>query len=171
MEPTEKKEEPKIIDLPKILLYALELILLILLISYIYFSMIGNKDYKGIYSEHAQKEVIEALFISLKLQNVHDIPYLGITPKIQLYIREDIYFVNSYYLEIVGGTVMIKEGITQDKDIIIRTTKEEILQIIEDEDYIKESLISGRTNIEKTTSDFVLFSKGYPDLFISKNAE
>ncbi len=164
-------KEKKELDVPKILLYILELIVLILIISFIYLSVNGNKDYAGIYSEHAQKQVVESLVTSLKLYQVHEIPYLRITPKIQIYVREDVYFVNAYYLEIIKGEVVIKDGETNEKDIIIRTTKEEILKIVNDSNYIKESLSSGRTVVEKATSDFVLFTKGYPDIFIegSKN--
>ena len=162
------KKEHKTLDFPKIVLYILILFVLILLISFIFPSVNDNKDYIGVYSEHAQKEVIEALVTSLKLYQVHEIPYLGITPKIQIYIREDLYFVNSYYLEIMKGKVMIKDGETAEKDIMIRTTKEEVEKIINDNNYIKDSLSSGRTIVEKATSDFVLFTKGYPDIFIEK---
>ena len=154
----ENNQEKKVLDLPKIFLYVFEVIVLILLISYVYFAMSGNKEYSGVYSEHAQKQIIEALFTSLNLQTIHEIPYL--------YIQQGDYFVNSYYLEVVGGTVEIHDGVISDKDLIIWTTEEEVGKIIENSDYIKESLISGRTNIEKTASDFVLFSKGYPALFI-----
>ena len=164
----EENNEEKILDLPKIFLYIFEVIVLILLLSYIYFSMFGNKDYTGVYSENAQKELIEALFTSLNLQNIHAIPYLGMTPKIQIYIQQGQYFVNSYYLEVVEGNVIISDGVTSNKDIIIWTTEEEIQKVIADKTYIKESLVSGKTSIEKTASDFVLFSKGYPDLFIEK---
>ena len=162
----ENNQEQRVLDVPKIFLYIFEVIVLILLISYVYFAMSGNKEYSGVYSEHAQKQVIEALFTSLNLESIHEIPYLGMTPKIQIYIQQGDYFVNSYYLEVVGGTVEIHDGVISDKDLIIWTTEEEVEKIIGDNNYIKESLISGRTNIEKTASDFVLFSKGYPSLFI-----
>ena len=165
----EVEEEKKVIDLPKILLYFFEIVILALLGSYVYFSMMGNNDYEGVYSDHAQKELIKALFTSLKLQDIHEIPYLKITPKIQIYIQQETFFINSYYLEVKSGEVIIEDGVIQEKDIIIHTTEEEIQKIIEDENYIRESLISGKTNIEKTTSDFILFSKGYPELFISRN--
>ncbi|MFA5071365.1 MAG: hypothetical protein WC511_03290 [Candidatus Pacearchaeota archaeon] len=162
------KKEEKILDLPKIFLYIFEGIILILLLSYIYFSMFGNNQYEGVYSEHIQKELIEALFTSLNLEGIHSIPYLGMNPVIQIYIEENDYFVNSYYLEVIDGAVAINDGLVKDKDIIIWTTEEEILKVMENQTYIKESLVSGRTSIEKASSDFVLFSKGYPDLFINK---
>lgn len=162
------EKEHKILDLPKILLYILELFALILALSFLYFSVKGNNDYTGVYSEHAQKEVIKSLVTSLKLYNVHEIPYTGITPKIQIYITENTHFVNSYYLEIARGSVIIRNGETNDKDIIIKTTEEEVLKTVNNTNYMKESLSSGRTIVEKATSDFVLFTKGYPDIFINK---
>jgi len=164
--PIEKEE--KILDLPKILLYSLELFALILAISFLYLSVNSNQDYSGVYSEHAQKEVIKSLVTSLKLYTVHEIPYTGIIPKIQIYITENTHFVNSYYLEITRGDVIIRNGETNEKDIIIRTTEEEVLKIVDNGDYMKESLSSGKTIVEKATSDFVLFTKGYPDIFINK---
>lgn len=168
MDRTIAEKEHKTLDFPKIVLYILILFVSILLISFIFFPVNDNKDYTGVYSEHAQRVVIESLVTSLKLYQVHEIPYLGITPKIQIYIREDLYFVNSYYLEIISGKVMIKDGEAAEKDIIIRTTKEEVEKIINDNNYMKESLSSGKTIVEKATSDFVLFTKGYPDIFIEK---
>jgi hypothetical protein len=160
-----KGEEKSVWDFPKILLYTLEIIVLCLLISYLYFSIKGNDDYSGFYGENAQKNLIETLFTSLKLETVHSIPYIGTTPKIQIYIEEDKHFVSKYYLEIIKGNVTINSGVTSGSDIIIRTTREEIIKIMENKEYIKESLVSGNTTIEKTTSDFILFSKGYPELF------
>jgi hypothetical protein len=165
----ENYSEKRVLNLPKIFLYIVEIIVVILLVSYVYYSRAGNQEYEGIYSEHSQKKIIEALFTSLKLQDIHEIPYLNLAPIIQIHIEQDKHFVNSYYLKIIKGEVQIKNGITSEKDIIIRTTIEEIEKIMENQDYIKESLISGRTEIEKTASDFVLFSKGYPNLFIKKD--
>jgi hypothetical protein len=169
MKETIAEKEDKILDVPRIVIYVLELLVVAVLISFIFLSKAENKDYTGVYSEHVQKAVIESLVTSLELYHVHDVPYLGITPKIQIYIREDAHFVNAYYLEIIKGEVIIKDGETADKDIIIRTTEEEVNKIVLDNNYIKESMSSGRTVVEKATSDLVLFTKGYPDIFIESN--
>jgi hypothetical protein len=166
MKEKNSEKEKKIADFPRILLYIVEAIVLLLVLSFVYFSSQENKDYAGVYSEHAQKQVVEALVTSLKLYNVHEVPYLGITPKIQIYIKENTLFVNAYYLEIVKGKVMIKDGEAEEKDIIIRTTEAEVSRIINDSSYMQESLNSGRTTVEKATSEFVLFTKGYPDIFL-----
>jgi len=156
------EQEKKELDIPKIFLYVFEGIVLIIALFYVYESLQGNKQ-TGIYSEHVQKDTIRALMIGLELQSVHEVPFSDVTPKIQLYIAENIYFVNSYNIEIVKGDVIINDGETAIKDIIIRTSKEEVMKMIEDNSYAKESYLSGRTVIEKIAEDFVLFSKGYPD--------
>jgi hypothetical protein len=155
-------KERKEIDIPKIFLYALELIVFILIFFYIYHSK-TEVELSGIYTEHAQKETIKSLINALNLQNVHDVPLMGLTPRIQLYIRENSQFVNTYYFEIAGGDVIIKDGVSSQTDIVITTTKEEILKTINNSEYMKESLSSGRTTVKKTTSNFVLFTEGYPE--------
>lgn len=158
-------EEKKEIDVPKILLYSLELIAFVLTFFYFYSSR-DQPQPVGIYSENAQKETIKSLMNALKLENVHDIPIVGLTPRIQIYIKEDNYFVNAYYLEITKGNIMINDGISNQTDIIIRTTKEEVLKTINNTNYMKESLSSGRTTVIKSASNFVLFTEGYPDIFL-----
>ena len=157
------EKQKRVLDLPKIILYSLELIVIILAASFFYFSAHG-KDYTNLYSTDVQRETIESLIVALKLYNVHEIPYTSITPKMQIYIKEDLYYVNSYYIEIVKGEIIVHDGETDEEDIIIRTTKEEVLKIIENKDYARESLASGGIIIEKVAGKFVLFSKGYTTL-------
>ncbi|VVB82785.1 Uncharacterised protein [uncultured archaeon] len=155
-------EEKKEIDVPKILLYSLELIVFILVLLYIYSSR-NPTEPQGVYSESAQKETIKSLMNALELQNVHDVPLIGLTPRIQIYIQEEQHFVSSYYLEITRGKVIINNGVSNQTDIIIRTTQQEILKAVNDTSYMKESLSSGKTIVTKTTSKFVLYTEGYPD--------
>lgn len=107
-----------------------------------------------------EKELVNYGAIILKLYNLHEVPFTGITPKVQIYIDE-----NAYYIEITKGNIIIKDGETQKPDIIIRTTHEEIFKMIEDNKYAKESISSGKTSIEQVANKVVLFSKGYLDLY------
>jgi len=154
--------EKKEIDVPKLLLSIIEFALIILALAYVYYSR-KEPEITGIYSEHIQKETIKSLIIALNLQNVHDVPLIGLTPRIQIYIKENSHFLNAYYLEITKGNILINDGISNQTDIIIRTTKEEILKAVNNTEYMKESLSLGKTTVQKTTSDFVLFTEGYPD--------
>jgi len=107
-----------------------------------------------------EKELVNYGAIVLKLYNLHEVPFTGITPKVQIYIDG-----NAYYIEITKGNIIIKDGETQKPDIIIRTTHEEIFKIIEDNKYAKESISSGKTSIEQVANKAVLFSKGYLTLY------
>ena len=158
-------KEKKEIDVPKIILYSLELIAFALTFFYFYSSR-NQSEPIGLYSENAQKETIKSMMSALKLQNVHDVPIIGLTPRIQIYIKEDNYFVNSYYLEIINREVVIKDGISNQTDVTIRTTKEEIMKSVNDTNYMKKSLYYGRTIVTTTASKFVLFTEGYPDNFL-----
>ncbi|MEK6827387.1 MAG: hypothetical protein AABX99_02780 [Nanoarchaeota archaeon] len=158
-------EEKKEIDVPKILLYSLELIVFILVLFYVYSSR-NPAEPQGVYSESAQKETIKSLMNALELQNVHDVPLIGLTPRIQIYIEEEKHFISSYYLEITKGKVIINNGVSNQTDIIIRTTHEEILKSINNTAYMKESLSWGRTEVTKIASKFVLYTEGYPDIFL-----
>lgn len=158
-------KEKKEIDVPKLLLYFIELIALVLAIIYVNASRNPSEPI-GIYSDHVQQGTIKSLITALDLQNVHDVPVIGLTPIIQIYIKEEPPFVNAYYLVIKGGTVMINDGVSNQTDITIRTSEQEILKAINDTSYMKESLSSGKTVVTKTASNFVLFTEGYPDNFL-----
>jgi len=107
-----------------------------------------------------KKEIINYASITSKVYNLHAIPFTKNIPKIQVYINGD-----PYYVKISKGNIIIEEGITKDKDIIIRTTYDELLKMIEDKNYLKESVSSGETTIEITKSKVILFSKGYLTLY------
>jgi hypothetical protein len=72
---------------------------------------------------------------------------------------------NSYYAEIIKGDILIKEGEIQKPDVTLTTSSEEVFNIIKDNNYAKESISSGKTNIEITKNYFVLFAKGYSSLY------
>lgn len=107
-----------------------------------------------------QKELINYLSIVLKLYNLHEIPFTKITPKVQVYVDK-----NSYYVEIIKGDILIIEGEVEKPDISIRTTNEEIFKIIENNSYAETSFSSGKTEIKITKNYFSLFAKGYLTLY------
>jgi hypothetical protein len=107
-----------------------------------------------------QEALIEYASVILKLYNLHTIPFTSITPKVQINIDSDF-----YYVEIIKGDIIIKTGQTDNEDIKITTTREEILKIANDNDYAKESISSGKTSIEMIANKVVLFSKGYLNLY------
>jgi hypothetical protein len=107
-----------------------------------------------------EKELVNYGAIALKLYNLRNIPFTTTNPKIQIYVDE-----NSYWIEILKGNIIIYEGENGGKDIIIKTTKEEIFKIVENKNYVQQSFSSGKTTIELIANKFVLFSKGYLTLY------
>ncbi|MEJ2267585.1 MAG: hypothetical protein P8X70_00730 [Nanoarchaeota archaeon] len=107
-----------------------------------------------------EKELVNYGAVILKLYNLHSIPFTNINPEIQINIDENI-----YSLEIIKGDIFLSDGEIQNPDIILRTTNEEIFKMIENEDYAEESISLGKTSIELVANKFILFSKGYLNLY------
>jgi len=172
-------KEKKELNVPVIMLFIFGLVVFMLVASFIYLSMNGL-DYTEEYLEEteeiknkseleiidgvnlsgSQEEIVREMAIILKLYNLHEIPYTSTTPKIQTTIDE-----NYYWIEIKKGDILIKKEAFTEVDITIKTSSEEITKMKKDEDYVTKSITLRRTKIEKVASDFVLFSKGYFDLY------
>ncbi|MDD5012205.1 MAG: hypothetical protein PHQ66_00970 [Candidatus Nanoarchaeia archaeon] len=177
--------EKRELNVPAIMLFMFSLVAFGLVASFIYLSLngldyteeyqaetaeikesalVGNETEFEIVNEanlsDSQEEIVRQMAILLKLYNLHEIPYTRTTPKIQVFIDE-----NPYFVEIKKGEIIIKKGETFEKDIEIRTTSEEIIKMKQDEEYIKESMVFGKTTVKRVASDFVLFSKGYFELY------
>ncbi|HTY43780.1 MAG TPA: hypothetical protein VMC80_00875 [Patescibacteria group bacterium] len=167
------EKEKRVFDVPKLVLFLIEVFIFILAILFFYYSAKG-RDYTGVYNQEVQQETVKSLIIALQLYNVHEIPFTNITPKMQLYIKENYStnsysFVSPYFVEIVNGDIVIKNGETSDSDIIITTTEDEVLRIASNSSYVYDSLASNRTIVQKSTSDFILFAKGYSTIFWKEN--
>ena len=117
--------------------------------------MLGDVDIGGI-----QEGMVKYAFVILKLYNLHNIPFTKITPKVQLDLDSDFYSI-----EIIDGTIIIKEGKVKKPDLLLKSTYEEIFKIMESGDYIKESVSLGKTSILPVANKFILFSKGYSSLY------
>ncbi len=122
--------------------------------------IIIRSNIEGVDTSQIKEKLVEYTSVVLKLYNLHEIPFTSITPKIQIYIDKD-----AYYIEITKGNIIIKDGEISKKDIIIRTTHEEIFKMIENESYVEESFSSGKTSIELVANKATLFSKGYLSLY------
>lgn len=100
------------------------------------------------------------LLVQIKAYNLHNPPLSSSTPKIQIYVDE-----LSYNAEIVNGIIKIYNGESSNKDIIIRTTKEEAVKMLRSSNYISVSFQEGKSSIEKVEGQSVLFGKGYLNLY------
>lgn len=122
--------------------------------------VIDNNILSDVNKSLIQESLINYASVILKLYNLHNIPFTSINPKVQVTIDSD-----SYYVEIVKGNIIIETGQISKPDITITTTRDEILKIADNNDYAKDSISSGKTNIELTANKLVLFSKGYLGLY------
>ncbi len=115
----------------------------------------------GLTTAEAEKELINYASVILKIYNLHNIPFTSITPKIQVNIDS-----NSYYLEVSDGKIIIHDGFAAKPDIIVRTTSEEILKIIANHSYAQKSISEGKTKVIMSASKFVLLTKGYLGVYL-----
>ena len=114
----------------------------------------------GIDLGNLETKSINYMSVKLYLYNLHNIPLTHDNPRIQAYIDS-----TKYSIEIEDGEIYVKEGIAENPDVIIRTTLDEVSKIIENPEYAKGSLNSGKTSIEITGSKITLFLKGYSKLY------
>ena len=56
-------------------------------------------------------------------------------------------------------------GEVSKEDIVIKTTQNEIIKMVSDEGYARESFSSGNSEIKPVANKFILFSKGYSVLY------
>ena len=88
--------------------------------------------------------------------------YMG-NPKIQVEVDKD-----KFNSEVTRGKIVTKRGEASEPDLIIRTSKDEVLSCIvakNPSQYIKNSVANGNTQIELVASYTVLFARGYLNLY------
>ncbi|MBW6442704.1 hypothetical protein K0A97_02890 [Patescibacteria group bacterium] len=122
--------------------------------------IILEKNFPDINLEDLEKEFIEYAAIKLKLYNLQEIPFTSIKPKIQIIVDQ-----RDYFIEVSKGELFVSRGFIDNPDLTLRTSYEEIFKMINNEDYIQESFSSGKSTFELTDNYFVLFSKGYLNLY------
>lgn len=100
------------------------------------------------------------LLASIGANKLHNPPFSSDTPKIQLYVSDDIYRV-----EIKNSGFLIGRGNLENADIIIRTTKEEGVKMLRNKQYVKQSFVDSKSEIELVASKAKLFAKGYMNIY------
>jgi hypothetical protein len=103
---------------------------------------------------------VEYFLISIGAYNLHPPLFGSDKPKIEFQISED-----SYNAIIDEGDITVTRGEIDDEDIIIHTSKEEAVNIMQDEDYLGESFQQGGSSIEMVAGKTELASKGYLELY------
>ena len=153
------------------------LVIILILLIFFYFTLFSPRNEKlysgdkalvnpisGLSHEEAISQFNESfityLLYEIKAYNLHNPPLSGDTPKILVFVGDD-----SYGAEIDAGSIYVHKGGIEGQDIIIRTSKEESVNMLSNEDYVKESFQNGKSNIELAASKSVLFGKGYLSLY------
>ncbi len=163
-----------------ILWASIGLIVLLVIGIFLYFSLY-HKDYSSKYSdklssgqivnpvsglsmEQAVQQFNESfvyyLLYSINAYNLHNPPLSSDTPKIEIYVDSDV-----YNAEISNGEIYVAKGEISTEDIIIKTTKEEAVNMLQDKKYISQSFSSGNSQIQLVASKVTLFGKGYLSLY------
>ncbi|MBS3088235.1 hypothetical protein J4402_00475 [Candidatus Pacearchaeota archaeon] len=153
----------------------------LIVMGIVLYSSSKEKDYTEIYSERnasgnfvnpaaslTNEEAIAAfdesfvyyLLVNIKAYNLHEPLASSDTPKIELYIGEDI-----FNAEVKDGEIDVNGGEIEGEDIIIRTSKEEAVEMTREKNYIKSSFENGKSSIELVSGKTELFSKGYLKLY------
>ena len=96
------------------------------------------------------------LLISLKAYNLHSASERSDLPELDIVIDGTI-----YHAIIAGGKIIVKKEAGEKRDIIITTTQEEAIKMIQNEKYIPQSFNAGLSTIEQVADKSTLLFKGY----------
>jgi len=155
------------------LIIGILLILVLIILAFSYFIFLTNNKKQEIQINKTliiqdKNLVLELNHISYVLNELgfyqlHNPPLSNNKPKINLKINDDWY--NSY---ISSGKITTQKGKIENPDLIIYTSSQEILNSIISKnikEYIKNSVSSGKTNLELKADYSTLFSKGYLSIY------
>ena len=161
--------------------YWISVILLIILVVIIFFYFVLFNPHNKFYSEEVKsgrlinpasnlsieqgvKEFDESyvfyLLYSIGAYNLHNPPLSYDKPRIEIDTEDKI-----YNAVIEGGKINVFLGEIDDEDIRIKTTKEELVLVLKNKDYFKESFSSGKSSMDLVADKTKLFSKGYLNLY------
>ena len=157
------------------------LILLAVAATVLYSLVYGGKNYDSVYEKRASSgEIINPakdltleegiaqfnesfvyfLLYSIKAYNLHEAPLSEDKPQIEIFIEDGVY---SAYVE--KGEIYVSNQEIEKEDIIIYTTKEEAVKMIQNKEYIEQSFQEEKSTIEAVSDKTVLATKGYLELY------
>ncbi len=96
----------------------------------------------------------------LKAYNLHNPPLSSNYPKIEVDVEGEIFSSS-----VKKGIILVSSIQMLNKDIILKTTKEEIVKMMQDKEYVTQSFNDGKSSIEFIAGKSVLFAKGYLNLY------
>ena len=98
--------------------------------------------------------------VKLFLYNLHNIPLTENNPRVQVYLDDVLYSI-----EVIKGELYVRNEEIDDPDIIVRTTLDEVVKIIENQEYAKGSFNSGKSSVEIVAGYLELLLKGYAKIY------
>jgi hypothetical protein len=100
------------------------------------------------------------LLYNMKAYNLHNPPLSSDYPKIEIDVGGEIFSAN-----VKKGLISVSDVQILNKDLIIKTTKEEAVKMMRDKNYVSQSFGDGKSIIELVASKTMLFAKGYLNLY------
>jgi len=98
----------------------------------------------------------------LKVSKLHSILLSNEIPRINVLVDN----VN-YSATVTNGKIAVKKGAISNADILIKTSRSEIAQMLQDKNYVSESFKNGRSSLELKVDKTTLFAKGYKSIYTS----
>jgi len=164
-----KVKEGKI-SLPVVVIIIFAMVVVGFVIYNLFFDISGERTAflsnptEGLSDEEAIAEFDESfvvfLLYSIGASELHNVIFTSNEPVIEFYIDED-----AYTGVVRKGSVGVGRGVSDDEDIIIRTSKMEAIKMLRDGNYITESFANGGSSIELVAGKVTLFAKGYLGLY------
>ncbi len=99
------------------------------------------------------------LLYTIKAQRLHNPPLSKSTPKIEVFVDEDV-----YRAEVIDNVIYVGRGRFSAKDIVITTSAREAVQMLRDQSHIVESFAQGNSHLEIIEDKVTLFAKGYREI-------
>jgi len=147
---------------------------------FFYFALIGpnNENYyidqeasgslknpaSGLSVEEAKEAFNESfvyyLLYEIGAYNLHNPPLSSDAPKMEIIVEEQ-----KYNAVIDEGMIIVQKGEIEEEDIVIVTTREEAVKMLNSKEYVRVSFEDGFSYIELRASKSLLFSKGYLSLY------
>ena len=181
------------IDFPLVVLSVFGFIVLLLGLSFLYFSANGP-NYDKLYQEKIssvnakpameftinsseQKNITVKLEGSVASSNLSKEEITNALIHLKIYNLHNMPYTSdtpkiqlyvdnvTYSIEVLSGKIIIDDGIIKNEDVDMITTKDEILKMNNNESYARESFSSGNSKIKPIANEVVLFSKGYLTLY------
>lgn len=120
---------------------------------------VGNKSVEQAVQDFDESYIFYLLY-SLKAYNLHNPPLSSSKPVIEIQLEDEV-----FNAEVQNGLIKVYSGSIENEDIVIETTREELVWILKDKVYLQESFSSGKSEMRLLADKTTLFSKGYLTLY------